>query len=406
MPLPHAPQADLTLRLARDPYRLIGRTAAALGTTAFRGRVLLRDTVFLTGAAQSRAFYESGLSRRGAAPRIVRATLFGQGGVQGLDGAAHLRRKAMFLRVLTGEAPHVLAGRLEASLDAFAAERPARIVVQDEMVRILTRLACDWAGIPVPAAEMPRRARQLANLFDHAVPVTPRYLLALRDRRLADAWAAELVSAVRAGDLAPPDGSALAEVAACRDLSGNLLDADVAAVELLNVIRPIVAVSAWLTFLAHAVAVQAAAPAAACDRPLSLVQEVRRTYPFFPVAAAVAPRAMSLAGAEVAAGTRVMLDLYGTNRDPAIWEDPAMFRPSRFDGRAIGPHELVPQGGGDQETGHRCAGEQVTLALMQTFTAWLTRIAYRRPPQDMDLDMTGLPALPSSRMVWEGLRPA
>lgn len=406
MSLPRAPHGDLTIPLARDPYRLIGRIAGRLGTDAFLGRLMLRETLFLSGADQARVFYESGLSRAGAVPVFVQVTLFGRGGVQGLDGEEHLRRKAMFLRLLVGDAPGTLAARLTSALDELSASRPRRIVVQDEMARILTRIACDWAGIPVPEAELPRRAVQLSHLFDHAVPLRPGYLLALVDRRRANAWVGGLISAVRRGELRPPRGSALEAVAAYRDGSGHPLDRDVAAVELLNVVRPIVAVSAWLTFMAHAVATQEGALAAATERPEGLVQEVRRLYPFFPVVAAVAPRDMALGGAEVAAGTRVILDLYGTNRDAARWRDPGMFRPARFDGRQIDPFELVPQGGGDFETGHRCAGEWISLALMRSFADWLTRIAYDRPRQDMELAMTELPGLPASRMVWQDLRPA
>ncbi len=405
MSLPSAPYRDLTLRLARDPYRLIGRIAAQLGTDAFRGRLMLRDTVFLVGADRARFFYESDLSREGAAPAFVQVTLFGRGGVQGLDGEAHRHRKALFLRILTGDAPESLAARLRQALDRLAEARAPRLVVQDEMVRILTRIACDWAGIPLTQEDLGLRAAHLSNLFDHALPITPRYLLAVLDRKRANAWAADLISSTRRGELSLPEGSALREIASYRDTSGDALDPNVAAVELLNVIRPIVAVSAWLTFLAHAAATREGALRDAADRPDCLAQEVRRLYPFFPVVAAVTPRDTTLAGQEIAAGTRVMLDLYGTNRDPSRWRDPAMFRPARFDGRDIGPFELVPQGGGDHATGHRCAGEWISLALMRTFANWLTRIEYDLPAQDMDLAMTELPGLPSSRMIWENLRP-
>jgi fatty-acid peroxygenase len=39
--------------------------------------------------------------RAGAAPRRVKATLLGEGGVQSLDGEAHRRRKAMFMSPMT-----------------------------------------------------------------------------------------------------------------------------------------------------------------------------------------------------------------------------------------------------------------------------------------------------------------
>jgi fatty-acid peroxygenase len=56
-------------------------------------------------------------------------------------------------------------------------------------------------------------------------------------------------------------------------------------------------------------------------------------------------------------GSWVILDLYGTNHDTRLWEDPSKFQPERFrqwDGSAF---DFIPQGGGEYYTGHRCPGE-------------------------------------------------
>jgi fatty-acid peroxygenase len=57
---------------------------------------------------------------------------------------------------------------------------------------------------------------------------------------------------MRSGELAPPEGSALQVISAHRALDGELLPPGVAAVELLNVLRPTVAVALYVTFAAHA----------------------------------------------------------------------------------------------------------------------------------------------------------
>jgi fatty-acid peroxygenase len=100
----------------------------------------------------------------------------------------------------------------------------------------------------------------------------------------------------------------------------------------------------------------------------------------------------------------VVLDLYGTNHDPARWDDPDRFDPDRFLSPP-GPFDLVPQGGGDHLTGHRCAGEWVTVALMATATRMLTqRMDYDVPLQDLRLSWRKVPALPDSGFVIADVR--
>ena len=404
MPLSHAPQGDLTRFITRDPYRAVSRVADRLGTDAFRGKLMLGDTVFLTGPEKAQLFYSDDMMRRGAAPWFLKQTLFGRGGLQGLDGEEQRRRKALFLRLMTRDVPDQLATALSEELDRLAESRPEQITVQDEMARILTRVACKWAGVPGSHPET--HAGMLSDLFLHAAPFHLSFVKGLTARRKANAWAGDLIASARTGNLRPTRGSALDEIANYRTVEGDPLSRDVGAVELLNMIRPIVAVSAFLTFTAHALATHERARAAAEEAPDNLVQEVRRTAPFFPMLAARAARDIEIEGDPVASGTRVVLDIYGTNRDARLWDDPFMFRPSRFENRELGPYDLIPQGGGDHATGHRCPGEWITIALMRAFTDWTTRIDYTRPRQNLDLEMDTLPALPASRMIWTDPRPA
>jgi fatty-acid peroxygenase len=131
-----------------------------------------------------------------------------------------------------------------------------------------------------------------------------------------------------------------------------------------------------------------------------VAHEVRRFYPFFPAVAGRARSGFTWRGYDVPAGRRLVLDLYGTNRDPRLWADPGVFRPDRF---ADGPGDaftLVPQGGGDHAWGHRCAGEWVTVALVAQAHRVLTRqVRYEVPPQDLRVRRDRFPARPESGMV-------
>ena len=397
------PPFDSTLSLRRDPYRFISRTCAALGADAFETRVTLERALCLTGAQAARFFYDDEVfTRVGAAPGFLEATLFGRGGVQGLDGAEHRHRKSMFLRLLGPGRTDALTARAVAEIGALR-HRAGEVVLQDAFEGALTQAVCDWAGVPIAAEELPGRSRMLSRLFEHAVPVDPRHILGRLARRRADRWAADLVDAARAGDLAPPPDSALSVIAGWRDPTGDPLPRDVAGVELLNVLRPFVAISAYLTFAAHALATHPDARAALRADPdavLPFVQEVRRTYPFFPLLAARARGAAAWGAHALPAGRLVLLDIWGTNRDPAAWDDPDAFRPARFAGWGGDPFTLIPQGGGDHATGHRCAGEWVTLDLMVMGTrALLDLVRWENlPSQDLSLDMRALPGLPRSRI--------
>lgn len=134
---------------------------------------------------------------------------------------------------------------------------------------------------------------------------------------------------------------------------------------------------------------------------------MRRFYPFFPLIAGRARESFEWGGHRFTPGDWVHLDLYGTNHDPRVWEDPGAFSPERFTGRSIGAFELVPQGGGDHELGHRCAGEWLTVELVKRATRLLTSaMEYRVPDQDLSVDLGRLPAIPASRFVISDVRSA
>ena len=149
-----------------------------------------------------------------------------------------------------------------------------------------------------------------------------------------------------------PENSAAHMVAWHREPTGELLSSRVGAVELLDVLRPTVAVSVFITFAALALHQYPE-----CRQKLAageggyadiFTQEVRRFYPFFPSVVARVRRDFEWSGYRFRSGTRFMLDLHGTtNHDPRLWEAPDEFRPERFRKRPPCPFDFIPQGGGD-----------------------------------------------------------
>ncbi|WP_035812811.1 cytochrome P450 [Jiangella gansuensis] len=375
------------------------------GRPAVPVRFLGRESVLVGGPDGVRRFYDPLLRRRGAVPPPVSDVLFGHGSIHGLDGAEHHHQKAMFLDVLAPAAVARLRdGAREQWREAtrtWEAGRP--VVLFDQAVHVLTATALPWAGVPAEPAGTGRRAGQLAALLDGFASPGPRYARAVLARRSLERWATRLIRAARAHEVHPRPGTALAAVVHAHDTHGQLLPERAAAVALLNVVRPMVAVAWFIAFAGIALhhqpfwrdLIAAGDPTARA----AFAHEVRRRYPFVPVLAARAPTAQDVLGVGVPDGGYVILDVHGTDHDPRRWPEPDRFDPGRFLAPPADPDSLVPQGGGDVATGHRCPGETVTLAMIEQAVEHLATTGYDLPAQDLRVDLTRIPARPRSGVV-------
>lgn len=379
---------DDTLALARDGYAFVRDRCREQGTDVFETRLLLQRTFCMLGAEAARLFYDPELvQREGAGQLRVQAMMFGRGGVQSLDGAAHHARKQIFLRVLGGDQIARLCELVEASWHAALPRWPARVVLFDEAQVVLARAACAWAGITL---DEERRLRDLGVMNGGG---TWRERVG---RARAEWWIGKQIEQVRAGRRSG--------VGALGVFARSELDTQTAATELLSVLRPTVAVARYVAFAALALHAYPRAATFVRERTRTepFVQEVRRFYPFVPAVVGRLRRTFTWHGVELVEGARVLLDLYGTNHDPRSWAEPETFRPERFIDWPGDPFTLIPQGGGDVAMGHRCPGETLTLELLKTSVRFLTRaITYEVPAQDLTVSLSRIPALPASRLVLE-----
>ncbi|WP_431922136.1 cytochrome P450 [Nonomuraea jabiensis] len=369
-------------------------------------RLMGRRAVALCGPEAARFFYdEDHVRRHTAVLEPVKSTLVGHGAVHSLDGADHRVRKAMFMSPLTGEGVGFLVEETTAAWDeaveAWADGR--QVVLFDEAAQVLTRGVCRWAGIPLDDTDMPALASDLTAMVDGFGGAGPRHWRARLARIRREAWLTGLVRQVRDGTATAAAGSVLDMVLTHRDADGEQLDSRVAAVELLNVIRPTVAVCWYVAFAAHALHRWPHHRAPLRDGEAAyaeaFVHEVRRFYPFAPFVAGRAIRDLSWAGERIPAGCLVLLDVYGQHHDPELWEEPYAFDPKRFVGREIGAFELIPQGGGDPNTGHRCPGEDITTTLLRALAVRLARLDYDVPHQDLTISLRRVPTRPASGFV-------
>jgi len=367
---------DVAVRLWRRGYDALGRERDAHGGgDVFACRLLGRRAVVVRGADGARAFYdEDVVERHGAVPAPLAGLLFGRGAVHGLDGEAHRERKRIFLGVLTPDAVADIAQRVRADLERRAgAWRGRDVALFDELAEAYGTAMVAWAGIDCPPAEARGMARRMAAIVDGFGGAPAAYPKAWVARLRGNRWARRLVQDVRAGRRSAAPGTAVARLAA------SDLPATVAGVELLNLVRPTVAVAWPATFAALALAQHPEWRERLrhdADQRVAFVHEVRRVYPFAPALAGRARRSAEVGGELLGRGERLVLDIVGTNLDPAAWPDPEAFRPERFAGGEPDPFAFVPQGGGDPRTGHRCPGEPLTVRLMAETVGVLAAVGY------------------------------
>ncbi len=409
--LPKDDAFDSTLAFALEGYDFISKRCERLGSDVFQARLMLRRTICLRGEEAARLFYDpEKFVRRGAAPMRLQATLFGRGGVQALDGVQHQRRKAMFMAIVRPERVEELARqcRDEWRLAQSRWQGRERVVLFDEAQEVLFRSVCRWAGVPLDERKVRSRTAELAALIDAGGRVGPRHWRGRIQRQRAQTWSAQLIHDVRAGRLTPAQDTALEIIATHRDADGKPLDVRTAAVELLNVLRPTVAIARFITFAAVALHEHPEWRQRLRDHAAEtelFVQEVRRFYPFFPCAVARVRERFTWQGCAFPKGTRVLLDLYGTNRHPKSWREPQAFRPERFRDWDESPFNFIAQGGGDHHTGHRCPGERITIEVMKESVGFLVEdVAYDVPAQDLSFRLSRMPALPRSRFIMKKVR--
>ncbi len=411
-PMPHEWVPEHTLGLSRDGYEFIAKHCDRLGTDVFQTRLLLESVICMRGEDAAQLFYdENYFVRGGAAPARALDTLFGRGGVQGLDGAAHRARKRMFMSLMTPERiRELIAYTNEYWLMALDRWREAdRIVLYEEVGAVLCQAVCAWAGVPLPEAEVRQRTAEFKAMIESAGTVGQPYRDGKSSRNSSEAWITDVIMLARAGRLPlRPDG-AVSIIATHMDAGGKPLDDRVAAVELINVLRPTVAVARYIVFAALALHENPECRqnllSGVADYPELFVQEVRRYYPFFPFVVARVREDFKWRGIDFKKGTRTLLDLYGTNHDRRLWRQPEVFQPERFVGWVPAAYALIPQGGGDHFEGHRCAGEWITIELVKkAVDLLLHHMHYEVPEQDLSIRLSRMPTLPESGFVVAGVR--
>lgn len=403
---------DKTISLLKEGYLFINNRMDKFNSDIFTVRLLGQDVICIRGEEAVKIFNDSEkFQRNGAAPNRIQQTLFGKNAVQTMDDEKHLHRKLLFMSLLTPEHQQKLANLTTVYLEEAIKqwEQRDQIVLFDEIKNILCKVACQWAGVPLAEEEISERADDFIAMVYAFGTLGPEHWKGRIARNRAERWIKQVIEVVREGKLETEQGTALHEMAFYKKIDGARLDPEMAAIELINVLRPIVAIATFITFSAlafHEYKEEREKLRTADDRHLDMfVHEVRRYYPFGPFLGARVRTNFMWKNQEFKEGTLVLLDIYGTNHDARLWENPNQFNPSRFENWQGGLYDFIPHGGGDPAKGHRCPGEGVTVELMKVVLRTLaTKMDYNVPNQDLHYDLSEMPTLPKSGFIMSNIK--
>lgn len=411
--IPRDKPLDSTLALLREGFPFIQNRCERFGSDIFEARIMGKKMICIHGEEAAEIFYNEELFKRnGALPKHIQKTLFGEGGVQSLDNGAHKTRKGMFMALMSPDNIQRLmkltAEQWHKHLKKWEQERNL-VVLFEEVQEIFCRAACAWAGVPLKEEEVKFRTGDFLSMIDSFGAAGPRYLKGLPARSRAEKWIGGIIDQIRNRGMEVNEGSAAHVFATSRDADGSLLDSRIAAVEVINVIRPYVAIAYYVAFTAlalHEHPEYRQKLRDSSDEEIKMfVQEVRRYYPFVPLLGAVVRKEFDWRGYHFKEGRTVLMDMYGTLHDPKLWDKPNEFRPERFENWKGSPFDFIPQGGGEHNMGHRCAGEWITIGAMHVSLQFLTRfMEYEVPKQDLSFSLSRMPTFPRSGFVIKNVK--
>src|SRR5690625_2975695 len=176
--MPREEGMDNTLSLMREGYMYITNRCHSFQSNIFETRLFGKKAICMRGKEAAKLFYNNDkFKRKGATPKWVVQSFFGENSVQTLDENAHQHRKDMLMSVMTSDKLKQLIDiakqQWEKAIDHW--EEMDQIIFYEEVQKLLCRAACEWVGVPLEEDEVNKRAKELASLFESAASVGPAY---------------------------------------------------------------------------------------------------------------------------------------------------------------------------------------------------------------------------------------
>ncbi|MDN6409497.1 MAG: cytochrome P450, partial [Tetragenococcus halophilus] len=227
-----------------EGYNLLSKIREDVDAPVAKAKFLTEEIITVYGKDAAEKFYDpSKFKRSGAMPTPVLKTLFGEDGVQTLDGKAHHHRKNYFMDLMVPDRMddyvEILDRKLTEKLDA----QHGKFELFDLANIVLFEAIAEWSGINLDTLteeEIEDLAKNQISMISGAVTSPTDHLKGISDRKDSEEWAEGLIKEARKNPVPGKENHALYTFAQATDLEGELLPVEVAAVELLNIIRPTV----------------------------------------------------------------------------------------------------------------------------------------------------------------------
>ena len=398
---------DNTINILKEGYLFIPNRMNLFNSNIFETHIMAQKAICITGKDAAKVFYNEDLfKRKGVAPKRIQKTLFGENAIQGKDGIAHIKRKSLFMNILTEEyeekVDRLVKEELIKSIDKW--EQMEEVILFREISQIICYVVCNCVGIYISREASKKRTEDFLRMIYSFSSVGSKYRKGKEARKETEKWIENIVVNLRNNKIEVEKDSPIYKIAFYKDVDNKLLDSKIAAIEIINIIRPIIAVSTYVVFAALALHTHPE-----CREKLikkednyyeMFAQEVRRFYPFTPFVAAKTKKDFRWGKYEFEKGRLVLLDVYGTNHDSEVWHEPYKFRPERFKERNEDLFDFIPQGGGNPDITHRCPGEGVTVKIMESVLDFLINdIDFKVRNQDLSYNLKQIPTLPKSGFI-------
>nr|WP_241864499.1 cytochrome P450 [Staphylococcus massiliensis] len=416
--LPKVKGLDNTVDIIKGGYTYVPGKLEEFDSKAFEVRALGgKKIAVMSGKEAAEIFYDNEkMERQGTLPKRIVNTLFGKGAIHTTAGKKHVDRKALFMSLMTDENLNYLR-ELTRNYWFMNTERMQsmdKVNVYNESIYMLTKIGFRWAGIIQTPEEAEQNAKDMDTMINSFVSLGSAYKgykKAKKARKRVEDFLEKQIIDVRKGKLHPEEGTALYEFAHWEDLNDNPMDSHLCAVDLMNVVRPLAAINRFISYGVK-VLIEFDQEKEKLrlenneDYAYKFAQEVRRIFPFVPYLPGRAAVDLEYDGYKIPAGMMTALDVYGTTHDEDLWENPDQFNPNRFDNWDGSPFDLIPQGGGDFYTNHRCAGEWITVIIMEeTMKYFANKIEFDVPSQDLSVKLDKLPGNVTSGTIISNVRP-
>ena len=136
--------------LINKGYNLLGELREDVDAPVVKAKVLTKDITAIYGEEAARKFYNpENFTREGAMPNPVLKTLFGEDGVQTLDGEEHHHRKNYFMDLMSPERMDDYHKLLDKNLTEELDKQHGEFELFDLSNRVLFNTISEWSGINI-----------------------------------------------------------------------------------------------------------------------------------------------------------------------------------------------------------------------------------------------------------------